>query len=226
MSTKKKSVSSKQEKHNTDDSVEIHFTDDDEETSSDSREDVDTEAEEDEQDIRLEKIETLEKEKQEIHDRLLRTMAEFDNYKKRVTREKENLITYGTEKFAGELLPVIDNIDRALEQARNTEEAAPIIEGIRMILKQFLDVLEKFHIKPFNSVGELFDPEKHEAMAQQPHDEYDENTVITECQKGYFLRDKLLRPARVIVSTTSTQQEDSPSEPDEESNNENCNVSG
>jgi len=151
------------------------------------------------------KLEKVEKEKNELSDRLLRTMAEFDNYRKRVAREKEDLIKYGNEKFAFDLLSVMDNFERSLEQAKASQEIEPVIEGIEMIVKQFISTLEKFHIKPFESLGEPFDPEKHEAMAQQEHDEYDENTVIEEYQKGYYLKEKLLRPARVIVSKNAEE---------------------
>ncbi len=152
------------------------------------------------------KREQAEKEKDEISDRLLRTMAEFDNYKKRVAREKKDLIDYGAERLAAELLPVADNFERALEQAYKAESVEPVIEGIEMILKQFIGALEKFNIVSFESVGEQFDPEKHEAMAQQEHDEYGENTVISEYQKGYTIHDKLLRAARVIVSKGKPEQ--------------------
>ena len=152
------------------------------------------------------KLEEVEKEKNEFSDRLLRNMAEFDNYRKRVAREKEDLIKYGNEKFAFDILSVMDNFERSLEQAKTSQEVEPVIEGIEMIRKQFVSALEKFDVKPFESVGEPFDPERHEAMAQQEHDEYEENTVIEEYQKGYFLKEKLLRPARVIVSK-STEKE-------------------
>jgi molecular chaperone GrpE len=152
------------------------------------------------------KLEEMEKEKNELSDRLLRTMAEFENYRKRVAREKEDLIKYGNEKFAFDLLSVMDNFERSLEQAKASKEVEPVIEGIEMIQKQFVSALEKFHVKPFDSVGEPFDPERHEAMAQQEHDEYEENTVIEEYQKGYCLKEKLLRPARVIVSKSSEKE--------------------
>jgi len=146
------------------------------------------------------KLEEVENEKNELSDRLLRNMAEFDNYKKRVVREKEDLIKYGNEKFAFDLLSVMDNFERSLEQAKSSQELESVIEGIEMIQKQLVSAMEKFHVKPFESVGEPFDPERHEAMAQQEHEEYEENTVIEEYQKGYCLKEKLLRPARVIVS--------------------------
>jgi molecular chaperone GrpE len=154
------------------------------------------------------RIKALEKEKNELSDRLLRTMAEFDNYRKRVTREKEGLVKYGTERIAFEILSVVDNFERALEQSHQATDAEPVIEGLKMTLKQLLAALEKFKITPFNSVGEQFDPEIHEAMAQQEHPDHEDNTVIEQFQKGYMLEKRLLRPARVLVSRA-------PAEPDE-----------
>jgi molecular chaperone GrpE len=145
-------------------------------------------------------IEKLEQENKELSDRLLRTMAEFDNYRKRVAREKDDLLKYGAEKMALDILPVADNFERALEQAKTAANAAAVIEGVEMIYKQFIATLEKFNIKPFDSIGQTFDPEKHEAMAQQENEQYAANTVMAEFQKGYFLNGKLLRPARVVVS--------------------------
>jgi molecular chaperone GrpE len=153
-------------------------------------------------------IEKLEQENKELSDRLLRTMAEFDNYRKRVAREKEDLLKYGAEKMALDILPVADNFERALEQAKTANNAAAVVEGVEMIFKQFLATLEKFNIKSFDSIGQAFDPEKHEAMAQQESGEYAENTVMEEFQKGYFLNDRLLRPARVVVSRGPKEEND------------------
>lgn len=160
----------------------------------------DTGEEEPAGDETADKIAQLEQERDELQDRLLRSMAEFDNYRKRVAREKEDLIKYGTEKLALELLGVVDNFERALQQAGNADDIQPVIEGVGMILKQLQGVLETFNIRGFDSVGEQFDPTLHEAMAQQEHDEYPDNQVIEEYQKGYTINDRLLRPARVIVS--------------------------
>jgi molecular chaperone GrpE len=153
-------------------------------------------------------VKALEQEKNELADRLLRTMAEFDNYRKRVTREKEGLVKYGIERIALEILPVVDNFERALEQSQQATDVDPVIDGLKMILKQLVTALEKFEIKPFNSIGEQFSPEIHEAMAQQDHPDHADNTVIEQLQKGYMLGKKMLRPARVIVSRA-------PAEPDE-----------
>jgi molecular chaperone GrpE len=156
-----------------------------------------------------------EKERQELYDRLLRTMAEFDNYKKRVAKDKEDLIRYGNERLARELLPVIDNFDRALEQAKNSPDQKALQEGIEMILRQFVAVLEKFGVKEFSSVGQPFDPNRHEAMTHQESAEHEENTVISEFQKGYNLHDRLLRAAMVAVSKRPAEQEAQESQPDE-----------
>ncbi|MCX8044850.1 MAG: nucleotide exchange factor GrpE [Desulfobacterota bacterium] len=152
----------------------------------------------------MEEVEKIRQENKDLSDRLLRTLAEFDNYRKRVTKEKEDLIAYGTEKLASALLPVLDNFERACEQAHTAQDVRQVIEGVEMILKQFRETLEKFHIKSFHAAGEPFDPEKHEAIAQQEHDTYPPNTVTAEVQKGYVLGDKLLRPARVIVAKEPT----------------------
>jgi len=146
------------------------------------------------------RLQALEQEKNALSDRLLRAMAEFDNYRKRVTREKEGLVKYGTERIALEILPVVDSFERALEQSRQATEIEPVIAGLEMILKQLQATLEKFEIKPLHAVGEPFDPAFHEAMAQQEHPDHADNTVIEQFQKGYMLGDKLLRPARVLVS--------------------------
>jgi len=165
-----------------------------------------------EEDLRAQ-VEKIEQEKQELNDRLLRTLAEFENFKKRVAKEKAGLVAYGSEKLALELLPVVDNFERAFEQARTAVDVQPVVEGIAMILKQIEEALKKFHIRPFNAIGERFDPEKHEAMAQQEHLDIEEHTVVQEFQKGYMINEKLLRPARVIVSTRPPQQDPSSDEP-------------
>ena len=146
------------------------------------------------------RLKALEQEKNDLSDRLLRTMAEFDNYRKRVTREKEGLIKYGTERIAFEILPVVDNFERALEQSHQATDPGALVDGLKMILKQLMAALEKFEIKPFHSIGEQFNPEIHEAMAQQEHPDHEDNTVIEQFQKGYMLGERMLRPARVLVS--------------------------
>jgi molecular chaperone GrpE len=158
-----------------------------------------------------------EKERQELYDRLLRTMAEFDNYKKRVAKDKEDLIRYGNEKLMRELLPVIDNFERALEQAKISPDQKALQEGVEMILRQLVALLEKFGVKGFSSVGQLFDPNRHEAMTHQESAEHEENTVIAEFQRGYNLHDRLLRAAMVAVAKrpAEEQAQQLQSQPDE-----------
>ena len=168
----------------------------------------------DHEEIPKDPVKTLEQEKNELSDRLLRTMAEFDNYRKRVTREKEGLVKYGTERLACEILPIVDNFERALEQSHSATDTDPLIDGLQMILKQLLTALEKFEIKPFNSTGEQFNPEIHEAMAQQEHPDHEDNTIIEQFQKGYMLGERLLRPARVIVSRAPAETADEPESTD------------
>ncbi len=145
-------------------------------------------------------VQQKEQERQELYDRLLRTMADYDNYKKRVSKEKDDLVRYGNEKIVRDLLPVLDNFERAAGQAESAADGAVIREGIELILKQLRTVLEKFGVKDFTSVGSPFDPNRHEAMVHQESTEHEENTVISEFQKGYYLHDRLLRPALVAVS--------------------------
>jgi len=212
VTAKKTKRSKKHADNGPDNGVELHTATDDEDTEQAQHDEDAADRETQEPSITtvelMEKLEKSEKEKQELQDKLLRTVAEFDNFKKRVTKEKEDLLRYGIEKFAFELLAIMDNFERALQQALKAESVAPVVEGIEMIRKNFHSVLDKFNIKPFESFGQPFDPERHEAMAQVEHDEHEENTVIDEYQKGYFINDRLLRPARVIVSKSPAKDED------------------
>ena len=141
-----------------------------------------------------------EEELREEHDRLLRALAEHENYKKRMTREKADLLKFGNESLIKELLSVLDHLDLSLEHARTAQNIEALIEGIEMIRKEFSRKLEKFGLKEIAAQGEKFDPTKHEATAQVETSEQPEGTVVDELQKGYFIHDRLLRPARVTVA--------------------------
>ena len=127
-------------------------------------------------------------------------MADFDNYRKRVQREQATQRLYASENSMRDLLGVVDNIERALSVSSGDDVAGSMAEGVRMILNQMLSVLERHGVKPFDSIGETFDPERHEAVARQGHDVYDEDLVCEQMQKGYMLHDRLLRAASVVVS--------------------------
>lgn len=148
------------------------------------------------------KVEVHEKDEEikELNDKLLRTQAEFENYKKRITKEKSDLLKYANEELVKELLRTVDNLEMAISHAKEADQSDGITEGIEIILKHLLQSLERFGVSGFAAVGEKFDPNRHEAVIQIESAEHEPNTVIAESQKGYFLRDRLLRPALVTVT--------------------------
>jgi molecular chaperone GrpE len=153
-------------------------------------------------------IAALIKEKEEHYDRLLRTQADFDNYRKRVQKEQANLLRYGAENALVEILPVVDNIERAVSSAREHGESnAQLREGVELILNQFLDVLKKLGVTPIETVGHPFDPNKHDALLRVHAPDAEDGTVIEEVRKGYYLHDKVLRPAQVTVGTNESVEE-------------------
>lgn len=139
-------------------------------------------------------------------DRYLRLLADFDNYKKRVQKEKSDQSEYAGEQILREILPIIDNLERALTSAQEQcEDVAGIISGLGLILSQFQAFLKKNGVEPMESVGEVFDPKVHEAVAQMPVEEEESGRVISEEVKGYLLRGKLLRPAQVVVGKVAEE---------------------
>jgi len=135
----------------------------------------------------------------ELHDQLLRLGAEFENYKKRVQKETSDLIKFGNESLLKAVLPILDNLERAIDHGKKMNENGPLLQGVEIILRQFLTILERFGVKPVAARGESFDPEKHEAVSLAESDQ-EPNRVISELEKGYLLHERLLRPAKVLVS--------------------------
>lgn len=129
----------------------------------------------------------------------VRAMAELDNVRRRAEREIANAHRYGTEKLLSSLLPVVDSLEQALQMAAKAEDAA-MREGLELTMKLFVDVLEKFDVQQIDPMGAVFDPQEHEAMSMQDAPGAAPNTVIAVFQKGYKLNDRMIRPARVIVS--------------------------
>ncbi len=152
-------------------------------------------------------LEEKTKEDKENYDRFLRAQAELENYKKRVEREKSSLVKYGNEELIKAILPVIDNLERALDHPQGGDPDG-FREGIKITLNQLLQVLEKFGVTPILSVGEPFDPSKHEAMMQVESTDYEPNTVVSELQRGYFLNDRLIRPAMVSVGQPPSREKE------------------
>jgi molecular chaperone GrpE len=143
--------------------------------------------------------ERLTAELQGINDRYLRLYAEFENYKKRVNKDKEEIFKYGNESILYELLPVIDNLEMALKHATNSVSEG-LVQGVEITLKELQRTLEKFGLSPIEANGKPFDPLVHHAMTQIERDDVDEKTVVEEFRKGYMFRDKVLRPSLVAVS--------------------------
>lgn len=134
-------------------------------------------------------------------DLYLRARADLENYRKRAQREKEDLSRFANENLLREVLPVVDNLERALEHARQDDGGnGGLLQGVEMTLGQLQRVLDKFGVTPLRSVGEPFDPARHEALGQLESTEHPPNTVVQELQRGYLLNDRLLRPAMVMVA--------------------------
>ena len=152
------------------------------------------------------KLKAAEQKADEYYDRLLRTSAEFDNYKKRTTREMRDVVRYANEKLLKELLSVVDNLERAIISAQqdNAEDDA-LLEGVRLTLNEIEKILERHNVQPVKALGEPFDPNFHQAMMQAESEDQPVNTVIQEMQKGYVLHDRLLRPAMVVVSKAKSE---------------------
>lgn len=138
---------------------------------------------------------------EENWEKFVRTQAELENLKRRAEKDLQHAHKFGLEKFARELLPVADSLELGLSvETSDTPEVHKLREGMDLTLKQLLSSLEKFNVLPIDPLGEKFDPERHQAMAMQPTDEAEPNTVIKVYQKGYLISDRLLRPAMVVVA--------------------------
>lgn len=151
-----------------------------------------------------------EEELAELREKYLRLYAEFENYKKRVQREKEELIKYGNEALLYELLNVLDNLEMALKHSgENVSEG--LIKGVEMTLREFQRITEKFGLVPIDALGKPFDPAIHHAMSQVERNDVEDKTVVEEFRKGYMYGDKVLRASLVAVSKkTETKSEGEP----------------
>jgi molecular chaperone GrpE len=141
----------------------------------------------------------LRRERDALQDRLLRTAAEFDNYRKRMDRERRDLAEYAAADIVSELLPIIDNFERALQAPSGSDEES-FRKGIELIHKQMFDLLRKRGVKAIEALGADFDPNVHEAVIHEPSESHREGEVMQQLQRGYRLGDRLLRPAMVKVA--------------------------
>ncbi len=145
-------------------------------------------------------LDELRRQLDDKQDRLLRALAEADNIRRRAQRDRDDYVKYATESLLRELIPVLDNMDRALESARATPGAGSVVTGVELIQRELLRVLERSGVTRYSAVGQPFDPTRHEAIARVVSTEAAPDTVVTETAPGYLLNGRVLRPAMVAVA--------------------------
>lgn len=136
-----------------------------------------------------------------FRDLALRSQADFENYKKRSAREKEEAIKYANSSLLERLIAIVDNFELGLEAARGEGENSPVFSGMSMVLKQLMDFLTEQGLQPIDATGQKFDPNLHEAIAHEPSERFPEGIVIRQTRRGYRMKDRLLRPSSVVVSS-------------------------
>ncbi len=163
---------------------------------------AEAQAQEEDETARLKaELEQKKREAADAHDKYVRTYADFDNYRKRMQKELAEARKYANEQIALELLSVVDHLALAIEHASNAgENNRGLREGVELVYKQLKDVLQKFGITPFSSLGERFDPSRHDALMQDTSTDAAENTITKVFQEGYMYHDKVLRHAKVAVA--------------------------
>lgn len=154
--------------------------------------------------------EALQEQLEETRDRLMRLAAEFENYKKRMERERSRLLKYAGENILRDLLDTVDNIDRAVEQGSaaaddDSKKLAAMLEGLALTRKGLMATMERYGVEPLASVGQPFNADEHDAMVMEPDDEVPVNHVLREFARGYRFKDRVLRHARVVVSSGPAQ---------------------
>jgi molecular chaperone GrpE len=150
-----------------------------------------------------EKIRQQEEDLKDIKDRYLRALADMDNYRKRMERELDSYRQYAQVEFFNNIIPVLDSFERAMDGANVDKDYEKYAKGVEMIYRQLRDALRSLGLEDFSSLGEAFDPVRHEAVAAVVNDDKPENTVIEEISKGYIVKDRVIKPAKVLVSKQS-----------------------
>ena len=156
----------------------------------------------------LKKLSETQEEAQNNHDLYMRTYAEMENIKKRGIKEREELGKYANESLIKEILPVIDNLEKAISHARDDENSSALVEGLELTRDALMKTLEKAGLKEVEAIGEPFDPNFHEAVSQQKDDTVAPGHVMIELQKGYVLNGRLIRPSKVVISSGTDTNED------------------
>ena len=151
-------------------------------------------------DAMKEALEKKEAECREFQDKYVRTLAEMENFRKRMNREMNDSVKFANEKILGDLLPVIDNMERAITHSKDKKEFDSLIDGLELTMKEFMGVFEKHGVQFIESVGQLFDPARHHAVSMVESDTCDDNVIVEEFRKGYILNDRVLRHSLVSVA--------------------------
>ena len=159
-----------------------------------------------------ERAEQLVQENEELQDKFVRLMADFDNYRKRASKEKSDVIQFGNEGLLKDILPVIDNIERLLTYSYREGSWKSFQEGIELLLAEIGKTLATYGVEPIEALGKAFDPNIHQAMQRSETDEVDANTVVEVYQKGYLYRSRLLRPSLVVVAVPPKAEEETEGE--------------
>ena len=146
----------------------------------------------------------------ELNERIVRLTADFDNFRKRAQREKDEARQFANQGLLEKLLPVLDNFEMALTAVKDADPS--VRDGVQMILDQLLGVLKESGVEPVDAMGQPFDPNLHEALSQEETSEVEEGTVVQQVQRGYKLNDRLVRPARVVVAKAPGAAEEAPTE--------------
>jgi len=154
----------------------------------------------------LEQIEDLQKEKDELFDKLQRLGADYANFQKRTPKQIADSIAYEKEKIIKTLLPALDNFEHTLQNAHSAENTDILVKGIQIIYDQFLDILKSHSVESIKAEGEKFDPALHQAMMQKADPDKEENIVLEEFQTGYKLNGRVIRPSKVIVNKLPAEQ--------------------
>lgn len=169
-------------------------------------------------------LEDKEKEAKENYEKWLLLNAEFDNFKKRMQREKTDYLKYAGEKIIRDILPIMDNLERAIKTTKENDKAVDLCKGIEMIMSQMKNALESNGAKRFDSLGQVFDPSKHDAISKIITSKHKHNTIIEELQKGYMFHDRLLSPAMVVVAENDKDKKEEKKEPENEKKEDKKNV--
>lgn len=152
-------------------------------------------------------IEELQKQVDQYKDMLLRKAAEFDNFKRRIENETANIVRFATESLIDDLLPVLDDFERSLKHSKESKESDALVKGVELIYLKLVKVLECRGVKTFETVGKEFSVDYHDALMQMPRKDLPPHTVIEEVEKGYMLNDKVIRHAKVVVSSAPPEEQ-------------------